>query len=98
MDYAVLLSFREGLTQEERDEALIQRAAWSYPDGLDVHAEYWLGAEDPAVIVLASAETFGPLFELSMKWADKFAITMHPAVSAEEGLKIGPEAMQRARA
>ena len=50
------------------------------------------------MVVIAEADDFAPLMELNMTWADVFEITTHPAVSAEEGLKIGPEVMARARA
>ena len=47
---------------------------------------------------LAEADDFAPLMELNMTWGDAFVITTHAAVSAEDGLKIGPEVMARARA
>ena len=50
------------------------------------------------MVVIAEADDFAPLMELNMTWCDVFVITTHAAVSAEEGLKIGPEVMARARA
>jgi hypothetical protein len=41
---------------------------------------------------------FAPLMEIDMTWGDVFVMTTHPAISAEEGLKIGPEVMARAKA
>jgi hypothetical protein len=49
------------------------------------------------VVVIAEADDFAPLMELDFVWSDVFTITMHPAISAEGGLAIGPEVMARAR-
>ena len=98
MQYVILLDWRDEATSEERDGALMRRAAWSYPNGLNVIAESWTAGASPAVVVIAEADDFAPLMELNMTWADVFDIDVHPAVSAEEGLKIGPEVMARARA
>lgn len=35
--------------------------------------------------------------ELVLQWNDVFDISVHPAVSAEEGLKVGAEALGRVR-
>jgi hypothetical protein len=98
MQYVVLLDWRTEATGEERDGALIRRGGWSYPDGLNVIAESWTASSSPAVVVIAEADNFAPLMELNMTWGDVFVITTHAAVSAEEGLTIGPEVMARARA
>ena len=98
MQYVVLLDWRDDATSEERDGALVRRAAWSYPDGLNVIAESWTAGASPVVVVIAEADEFAPLMELNMTWSDVFEVTTLPAVSAEEGLKIGPEVMARARA
>ena len=98
MQYVILLDWRTEATGEERDGALMRRAAWSYPDGLKVISESWTASSSPAVVVIAEADDFAPLMEIDMTWGDVFVMTTHPAISAEEGLKIGPEVMARARA
>ena len=50
MDYVMLLRWKQGLTRDERDGALMNRAGWNYPSGVKVIAEYWPAAEDPAVV------------------------------------------------
>ena len=41
MEFVALLKFRPSVPAAERDAALMRRAAWQYPDGLKVVAEYW---------------------------------------------------------
>jgi hypothetical protein len=95
MDYVMLLRWKQGLTRDQRDGALINRAGWKYPSGVEVIAEYWPAAEDPAVVSIFRAEDFGALMELEFTWGDVFDVTVYPAVSAEDGLKIGPDVMGR---
>lgn len=97
MQYVILLDWRTEATGEERDGALMRRAGWSYPEGMNVIAESWTGSSSPAVVVIAEADDFAPLMEFDFTWGDVFVITMHPAVSAERGLEIGPEVMGRVR-
>ena len=42
-----------------------------------------------------SAETIAPLMELEFEWNDVFDITVSPALSADEGLRVGPEVFGR---
>ncbi len=95
MDYVMLLRWKQGLSRDQRDGALLHRAGWNYPAGVQVVAEYWPAAEDPAVVSIFRTEDFAALMEIEFTWGDIFDITTLPAVSAEEGLKIGPEVMGR---
>jgi hypothetical protein len=95
MDYVMLLRWKQGLARDQRDGALIQRAGWQYPEGVKVIAEYWPAAEDPAVVSIFRADDFGALMEIDLTWGHIFDITILPAISAEDGLKVGPEAMGR---
>jgi hypothetical protein len=95
MDYVMLLSWKQGLTRDQRDAALINRAGWKYPSGVQVVAEYWPAAEDPAVVSIFRTEDFGSLMEIEVTWGDAFDIVVYPAISAEEGLEIGPQVMGR---
>ncbi len=58
-------------------------------------AEYWPAAEDPAVVSIFRTERFDALMEIEFTWGDAFDITVFPAVSAEEGLRIGPDVLAR---
>jgi len=95
MDYVMLLRWKQGLTRQQRDGALMNRAGWKYPAGVDVVAEYWPSAEDPAVVSIFRAEEYSPLMEIGMTWGDTFDITILPAISADDGLKVGPEVLGR---
>jgi hypothetical protein len=95
MDYVAHLTFRQSITPAERDAALMRRAGWQYPAGIRVIAEYWPMADDIQVIAIFSADEIAPIFELVSEWDDVFDIDVSPAVSAEEGLRIGPEVFGR---
>jgi hypothetical protein len=92
VDYVSFLKFRPSLSAAERDGALMRRASWQYPAGMRVIAEYWPSSADVQVVSIFSVEEYGPVMELLLEWGDVFEIAVYPAVSAEDGLKIGPEA------
>jgi len=96
--YTLLLNWREGLTVEQRDGALMRRAQWQYPEGSVPIGEYWLASQRPGVIVVLEADGYAPIMEMQFTWGDVFDITVHPSITPEDGLKIGPEIMARAMA
>ena len=55
MQYVILLDWRTEATGDERDGALMRRAAWSYPDGLKVISESWTASSSPEVMARAKA-------------------------------------------
>ena len=95
MDYVAFLKFRPSLPAAERDAALMRRASWQYPAGMRVIAEYWPSAADTQVVSIFSVDEYGPVMELLLEWGDVFDIDIFPAVSAEEGLKIGADVVGR---
>jgi hypothetical protein len=95
VDYVALLSFRSSLSAAERDGALMRRTAWQYPEGIRPIAEYWPAAAAYQVVTIFSADSFDKVMEVLFEWNDVFDIDIHPAVSADEGLKIGPEVFGR---
>ena len=95
MEFVALLKFRPSVPAAERDAALMRRAAWQYPDGLKVISEYWPMSGEYQVVSVFSAETIEPLMELDFEWNDVFDISVSPALSAEEGLRVGPEVFGR---
>ena len=38
------------------------------------------------------ADDFVPLIELNLAWGDVFQLDVTPAITAEDGLKVGPDA------
>jgi hypothetical protein len=95
MDYVALLKFRSSVSAADRDGALMRRAGWQYPKGIKVVAEYWPAAADVQVVSIFSADDFAAVMELTFEWNDVFDIVIHPATSADDGLKIGPEVFGR---
>jgi hypothetical protein len=95
MDYVALMRFRPSVPAAERDAALMRRAAWQYPDGVTMIAEYWPVSADYQVVTVFAAETIAPVMQIEFEWNDVFDISVFPAVSAEEGLRVGPEVFGR---
>jgi hypothetical protein len=95
MDYVALLTFRSSISAAERDAALMRRASWQYPDGIRPIAEYWPSAAAVQVVSIFSADSYASIMELVLEWGDVFDIDVHPAVSAAEGLEIGPAVFGR---
>jgi hypothetical protein len=98
MLYVMTLKWQQGLSREQRDGALMRRAGWNYPDGVKVHGEYWPSSETLAVVSAFETDDPAALMELSFTWGDVFQIEITPAVTAEDGLRIGPEVMARRQA
>lgn len=95
MDYVALLRFRDSASAADRDGALMRRAAWTYPEGIRAIAEYWPVASAVDVVSIFAADSADQLLELQLEWSDVFDIDIHPAVSADEGLRIGPDVFGR---
>ena len=95
MDYVALLRFRSSVSSAERDAALARRATWQYPAGVTVVAEYWPVSGDVQVVSIFSTDNFAPIFEFELEWSDVFDIDVSPAVSAEDGLRIGADVFGR---
>ena len=97
MDYVARLTFRSSVSGADRDAALMRRAAWEYPAGIQVIAEYWPMAADIQVVSIFSTDDVAAIWELEAEWNDVFDIDVSPAVSAEDGLRIGPDVFGRLR-
>ena len=95
MEYVALLRFRSSVPAAERDGALMRRAVWQYPKGIRVIAEYWPMSSAVTVVSIFAADSFEQVMELELEWSDVEDIDIHPAVAAEEGLRIGPEVVGR---
>lgn len=95
MDFVTLLKFRSTLSAAEADAALGRRAAWKYPEGIEVKAEYWPLSSAVQVVAIVGAESIEKIMEFVYEWTDVFEIDVYPAVSADEGLKIGPTVFAR---
>jgi hypothetical protein len=95
MDFVAFLSFKPSLSTAERDGGLARRAVWQYPKGIHLIAEYWPASGAVQVVSIFSADDYEPIMELELEWNDVFDIDVSPAVSAEDGLKMGAEVFGR---
>lgn len=95
MLYVSIMKWQPGMTREQRDGALMRRAQWEFPKDMKVIGEYWPVGEDPAVVTIVETDDISALLEVDMTWGDTFHITVTPAVTAEEGLKLGPDLLAR---
>lgn len=93
MLFVELLKPRAGRSATPK-ETISRRAQWQYPPGVRVLAEYWLMTNDPEVIVVAEADSVGPIMAGLIEWADVFEATVVPAVTAEEGLQLAKQMMR----
>ena len=95
MDYVGRLSWRESASSAERDAALARRGTWDYPAGVNVIAEYWPMADDIAVVTIFSSDDIAAIWEVVAEWEDVFHVAVSPAISAEDGLRIGMDVFGR---
>jgi hypothetical protein len=95
MDYVALLRFRASVPSAERDKALARRDTWQYPAGVTLIAEYWPALSDVTVVSIFSTDSFDSIFEFELEWSDAFDIDISPAVSADDGLRIGADVFGR---
>ena len=95
MDFVALLKFRPSLSAADADAGLGRRATWKYPEGIQVIAEYWPLSSAVQVVSILAADSIEKIMEIVFEWNDIFDIDVYPAVSADEGLRIGPEVFAR---
>jgi hypothetical protein len=95
VEYVALLKFRPSVSAADRDAALMRRASWQYPDGVKVTTEYWPMSAEHQVVTVFAADSVAPIMEIVFQWNDVFDISVFPAVSAEEGLRMGPDILGR---
>ena len=90
MLFVALLKVRAGTSKER----VARRVEWQPPEGIRPVGEYWLQTNDPKVILICEADSIDPIFAMSAAWDDVFDITVIPAITAEEGLKLAKQMIQ----
>jgi Protein of unknown function (DUF3303) len=95
MDFVAHMKFRPSLSAAEVDGAMIRRASYEYPEGVKLIAEYWPISSASQVVAIWSADSIDRILEMALEWDDVFEIDVHPAISAEDGLRAGPEIFAR---
>ena len=74
MDFVALLKFRSSVSAADADAALGRRAAWKYPDGVKMIAEYWPLSTAVPVVSIMSADSMEKILEFFFEWNDVFDI------------------------
>ena len=88
MLFVTLLSAKPSLTFEK---LMQRRLGWEKPEGVRPVAEYWLMTPSPIAISVEEADSIAPLMAAVGAWSDLFDITIVPAVSAKEGMKLASQ-------
>jgi hypothetical protein len=92
-----LFYWKTGITHEKILECLGKRFSYEEPEGANLLFEYWpsgVGDRTPAVVAGYEMTDFAPMMEIELVWGEYFDITMLPAVSAEDGIKMGGDVIQ----
>jgi hypothetical protein len=87
MLFVILATGKPG-TMKERLE---RRMGWSYPQGYEPIAEYWLQGTDPAgpeLVAILETDNLAGILASIAAWDDVFSFKVFPAVTAEQGLEI----------
>lgn len=83
----LFLNFGKALPGDAR--ALIaRRAAWDYPEGIKLIAEYWLQHPDMTVVAVFEADSIAPILAVNTEWSEAFSWTTVPAITAEDGIAL----------
>ena len=89
MLFVTLCKDRAGTSKERT----ARRLGWSHPAGYKLVAEYWLQTPDPRVIIVAEAGEIAPIMAAVADWDDVFEMTVVPALSAEDGMRLAKQSM-----
>ena len=87
MLFVALCKVKAGTSKERT----ARRMEWQVPPGAKPVAEYWLQTPNPQVINVFEADSVAPIMAAISAWDDVFEISVYPAVTAEEGLKLAQQ-------
>lgn len=77
-------------------ERITRRTHWQYPEGLRLVAEYWPLGSEYAVISIFEGDSAVAMIASLTAWSDVMDITITPAVTAEEGMRLAQGMMAKA--
>ena len=89
MLFVALLNSKAGSPKER----IARRAKWQYPQGVKPIEEYWLQTSSPDVVSIFEADSVAPIMATLAEWGDVFDISVFPAITATEGLKLAKQMM-----
>jgi Domain of unknown function (DUF3303) len=93
MHYVMYADWPPGTGSEQQDRVLARRAEWQYPKGLKPIVELWVAAGSPAVVFTFEADDPAPITELTAAWDDVLIVRVSPALTPEEGLRLGVQGL-----
>ena len=79
-------------------ELTTRRAQWNPSEGVEMLGGYWLQTNDPTlpgIVSIFETEDVASIVALFADWDDAFDITVVPAISAEQGLRMIQEMVQQ---
>jgi hypothetical protein len=77
-------------------QSLSRRMEFKPPEGIKLVAEYWLQHNSPRTIVVFEADNYAPIMAMNRQWADLYDITVVPAITGDEGIKLAKQMMPKA--
>lgn len=92
-----LFYWKPGISHEKVMECLGRRFDYKEPEGANMLFEYWpsgVGDKSPAVVAGYEMTDLGPMLEIELYWGEYFDIMMLPAISADDGIKMGADILQ----
>jgi hypothetical protein len=92
MLFVALYTAKPGVTLEQTMKV---RMAWKPPKGVKPIGEYWLQNHCPHTIAIFEADNIATIMEANGPWWDLYNITVVPAISSEEGVKLVPQMMAK---
>ena len=96
MLHIAFLTWKPGLTREQRQAALARHGRYRLPPGCEPVAEYWPSGPI-AVVAVLEADDPAATAQLGRDWQDAFDVTVFPAVCAGEELRMGASRETQAR-
>lgn len=93
MHYVMFADWRPGMASEQQDRVLARRAEWQYPKGLRPIIELWVSDGSPVALLAFEADDPAPITELMATWDDVFIVKVSPALTHEEGMRLGAQAL-----
>jgi hypothetical protein len=77
-------------------QTLSRRMEFKPPEGIKMVGEYWLQNSHPRTIVVFEADNYAPIMAMNRQWADLYDITVVPAITGDEGIKLAKQMMPKA--
>ena len=76
-------------------QTLPRRMEFKPPEGIKLVGEYWLQNSAPRTVVAFEADDYASIMAMNRQWADLYDITVVPAITGEEGMKLVPQMMAK---